>query len=438
MLGYQATSLLLFSTPPTSTYTSKSQISLIVQSPTSGPDQAAPTAPTSRSSTALRFGTTSPVSSTRASNSPETSSSGQSTQTTGGSSTEYIDDYGNPFNITYGTLYQGRVVVRAVRPGIASCLTLCDEIDDCAAVNYVGGECQVLTDVTGATSAPNSNEAGAARPRDHTTRIHLPPSTYNGGATASGALSGTRTRTRSVHGSNSEGGMTYSPIVTSARASQSTYLFPSRTVSRRSHSMARGPGPVSASNSRIVSGGSSLTGKMSPSASSLLTPGSLCPTYDSQQYTDRQGENYRIHCNASYSGTIIFSSNSTPTVRHKRHPGHFTSKTCLAYCDQVEECEAINYSCDGTCTLLADLEHLVTTGVCGFAARRISGSSSPGEGGGNSGGGSGQASARVNVITVSVCAATRTKIVLTTTTIFIGSSGTSAAHRQSRPGEIYF
>lgn len=228
--------------------------------------------------------------------------------------------------------------------------------------------------------------------------------------------------------------MTYLSTATSAIASHSTYPFSSSTASRRSHSRDHGPGPISASNSRIVGGGTSLVGEASTSASSLPTPGSLCPTYDRQQYTDRQGENYRIHCDASYSGSVILSSNSTSTLRHKGQPDRFTAKRCLAYCDHVEECVAINLSCDGTCTLLGDLKHLVTTEVCGMAARRISGSSSPGDGDGNSSGGSGQASRSVNVITVSVCAATRTKIVLSTTTILVGPS---EAHMGARKGKIY-
>lgn len=320
-------------------------------------------------------------------------------------------------------------MVRAVRPGIASCLLLCDETDGCAAVNYVNGECQVLTDVTGTTIAPNGGEAGAARPRNRTTRIHLPPSTFNGGATASGALSRTRTRTRSGYGGNSEVPTTDSPIATSATAVGSTFLFPTSAASRRSHSMGHGPGPVSASNSRVVDGGSSSVRGLSTSASSLPTTGSICPSYNHQQYTDRQDENYRIHCDASYSGSVILSSNSTSTMQYQRHPVHLTAETCLEYCDQVEECMAINFSCDGTCTLLSDLKHLTTTSVCGLAARKIFGSSTPREGG-SLGGGSGGPSGEVKVITISVCAATRTNVVLTTTTVFVSPS---KAHR--RPGQ---
>lgn len=160
-----------------------------------------------------------------------------------------------------------------------------------------------------------------------------------------------------------------------------------------------------------VKGASSTADEVGPSASGYASRGVLCPNYNGQQYTDRQGEAYRIHCEAAYFGTIIFSSDYTSDALYKRQPDQFTARSCLAYCDQVEECVGINFSCDNICTLFGDLKHLITADQCGLGAKKLSGSTSSG---GNGSGNGGSYGGGGNVITVSACPAptkTRTRTV---------------------------
>ncbi|KAK3684717.1 hypothetical protein LTR37_020011 [Vermiconidia calcicola] len=96
-------------------------------------------------------------------------------------------------------------------------------------------------------------------------------------------------------------------------------------------------------------GGGSPT---SPGPNTAST-GPVCPDYDGQRYTDEQGSTYNIQCNATYTGTIISSSNSTSGMV-KRQAGRMTVESCLEYCDQNPECEAISLDCAGTCTLFGD------------------------------------------------------------------------------------
>lgn len=92
---------------------------------------------------------------------------------------ECTDPYGNTFNVTYGTVYQGRITVRAVRPNVASCLVLCDETPGCEAINYIGSECQVLTEVTGNYTAPGIDAVAATRPADASTTYTMPPTSMS-------------------------------------------------------------------------------------------------------------------------------------------------------------------------------------------------------------------------------------------------------------------
>lgn len=73
---------------------------------------------------------------------------------------------GNTYDVTCGIKYEGSVIdtsgvngsrrKRAVEPTYQACQNLCDSYSQCVAFNYAGTDCELLSSVTGTTSAPGS------------------------------------------------------------------------------------------------------------------------------------------------------------------------------------------------------------------------------------------------------------------------------------------
>ena len=198
----------------------------------------------------------------------------------------------------------------------------------------------------------------------------------------------------SISGASGQGGPGpvsggYSGITSGGTGAMSSGMM---TAPATSNLMSGGenPGGYPASSGAV---GSNSNGGAGPSTTTGSTPsstGPACPHYDGERYTDSQGSTYSIDCNATYLGTVIFSSDNSSSTYAKRQAVGFTEQSCMAYCDETAECVAINFDCNDVCTLLGSTSSIPVQGPCGVAARRLSGPSSAG---GNS------------VITVTVCAA---------------------------------
>ena len=200
--------------------------------------------------------TTTPFSST----SPLPSCPSQTTQPQPSDNAACSDAYGNPYNVTYGTVYQGTITMRAVRPNFGSCLTLCDTTVNCVAVNYIGSECQLLSRVTGNTTVAGGGGAAATRPADVTTVYTAPPTSTSSmvGATSVPA-------SNAASGATSIGGSSGGP---------STFPGPSSVVGPASSAVASTPSvtrtstpslPTTTSNRLPPVGSSSVAGPPSSS-----------------------------------------------------------------------------------------------------------------------------------------------------------------------------
>lgn len=266
-------------------------------------------------------------------------------------------------------------------------------------------------------------------------------------------LSGTRTvyYTSISYSYSPIGGSTPISVTNISTSSQSGAI----SSSASGIGQGSGPGPVSGSNSGIVSetlgttSGSMMTGSTSmgsmtgsaapggpsqssgsnsgsgsagtSSASPPASSGPACPDYDGQQFTDALGGTYTVHCDSTISGDVIGTRNSTST-KQKRQSGQMSVRTCMNYCDELEECVAVSLDCNHVCTLLGSVSGRLT-GQCGTAARKISGPPSSGNG---------------NVVTVTVCAAkARTTTVLTTATKTTCPAAAKCTWKRGLPSSRY-
>ena len=391
------------------------------------------------------------------------SCSTQTGQAQSSGNTTCADAYGNTFNVTTGRAYTGTITLRAVRPNLGSCLTACDSTPGCVAINYIGTECQLLSEVTGTTTVVGGGGAAATRPPDVSTVYTAPPSTSatattsngasgatsaNGGGSASvGASSGgvpaspgmsTVAMTGQPGGSSPgiPGETSYLSSGANAPMTQASMANPSQSMSSSGGAGGGGAGPVSGGgNNGITSGmmtgttgqgsingggapgGASATGSINTvnnagggsitgSSSNPANTGAVCPSHDNEQYTNPDGSNYNIQCNSTFSGTILTPSNSTSPM-HKRQASGATFGSCMNECDQYSACVAIVLDCTGTCSLLSSVSGTID-GACGVGAVKSAGPNHTGSG---------------DIVTVSVCATVK----MGTTTMFTTATLTTCA-----------
>ncbi|CAK4020926.1 Hypothetical predicted protein [Lecanosticta acicola] len=109
--------------------------------------------------------------------------------------------------------------------------------------------------------------------------------------------------------------------------------------------------------SQSTSESSTVSIVSSTSTSSSVVPTStyppVCPGNDGQSFTDDSSAEYTVHCDTSYTGTVI-----SPALR--RRAATDSTQECMAECDGLEACVAITFA-PGSCTLFSAINGTSTS-----------------------------------------------------------------------------